>query len=101
MSKYKFPCGCEIDVIDESLKGCDNLPSMFIDYYNIREDCPATWELIQGGHTKGIFQLETNLGRKWSKELLPTKIDEMSALIALMRPGVLKAIVDNKSMALH
>jgi DNA polymerase-3 subunit alpha len=98
MNKYSFPCGCEFDVVDENIKECDGLPSIFIDYYNIREDCPATWELIQSGHTKGIFQLESNLGRKWSKQLLPTNIDEMSALISLIRPGCLRSIVDGKSM---
>lgn len=98
MSKYKFPCGCEFDVVDEEIKGCDGLPAICIDYYNIPLDCPITWELIQSGKTKGIFQIETNLGKKWSKELSPTKIDELSALVSIMRPGVLKAIVDGKSM---
>lgn len=98
--KYKFPCGCEFDVINEEVKSCDGLPSLKIDYYNL-PDCPITWDLIKTGLTKGIFQLETNLGHQWAKKLLPNNISEMSALIALMRPGVLKAMVDGKSMASH
>lgn len=100
IDKYKFPCGCEFEVVDSNIKDCDGLPSIFIDYYNL-PDCPATWQLIQSGHTKGIFQLETNLGRKWAKELSPSNIDEISALVALMRPGVLKAMIDGKSMTQH
>ena len=65
MSKYKFPCGCEFDILEGDIKDCDGLPPLSIDYYNIPDNCPATWDLIQSGHTKGIFQLETNLGRKW------------------------------------
>ena len=84
MTKYKFPCGCEFDVVDDSPKECDGLPAIVIDYYNIPLDCPTTWELIQSGKTKGIFQVETNLGKKWSKELLPHSIKEMSALISLI-----------------
>ncbi len=101
MAKYKFPCGCEINIIDEQIKECDGLPSMEIDYYNLRNDCPATWALIQTGRTKGIFQLESNLGRKWAKQLAPSNLEEMSALVSLMRPGCLRAIVDGKSMTQH
>ena len=60
-----------------------------------------TWDLFKEGRTKGIFQLESNLGRAWSKRLQPTNIEELSALIALIRPGSLKAISDGKSMTQH
>ena len=60
-----------------------------------------TWNLFKEGRTKGIFQLESNLGRAWSKRLQPTNIEELSALIALIRPGSLKAIADGKSMTQH
>ena len=60
-----------------------------------------TWNLFKEGRTKGIFQLESNLGRAWSKRLQPTNIEELSALIALIRPGSLKAISDGKSMTQH
>jgi DNA polymerase-3 subunit alpha len=48
-----------------------------------------------------VFQLETNLGRKWAKELAPSDLTEMAALVSLMRPGCLRAIVDGKSMTQH
>lgn len=57
-----------------------------------------TWRLFADGKTKGIFQLESNLGRSWSKKLAPENIEELAALIALIRPGCLKAVVDGKSM---
>jgi len=101
MNTYKFDCGCELEITNCDIKPCDGLPGIKIDYENIPLDCPATWDLIQSGHTKGIFQLETNLGRSWSKKSLPTDLTELSALISIMRPGVLKAMVDGKSMASH
>ena len=57
-----------------------------------------TWDLFKEGKTKGIFQLESNLGRSWSKKLQPKNIEELAALIAIIRPGCLKAIIDGKSM---
>jgi DNA polymerase-3 subunit alpha len=92
--QYKFDCGCTFDIVEEKVKDCDGLPGIHIDFYNIREDCPITWDLLKSGKTKGVFQLETNLGKKWSKQALPNNIAELSALIALMRPGVLKAMVN-------
>lgn len=60
-----------------------------------------TWQLFAEGKTKGVFQLESNLGRSWAKKLAPTNIEELSALIAIIRPGTLKAYVDGKSMTQH
>lgn len=58
-----------------------------------------SWSLYREGLTKGVFQLESNLGRTWSKRLAPNNLEELAALIALIRPGCLKAIIDGKSMA--
>ena len=46
-----------------------------------------TWTLLQEGRTKGVFQLESNLGKSWSKKVHPCSIEELSALIAIIRPG--------------
>jgi len=56
------------------------------------------WALYKDGLTKGIFQLESNLGRSWSKKLAPENIEELAALISLIRPGCLKAVSEGKSM---
>ena len=54
-------------------------------------DDPAVWDLICEGNTKGVFQLESNLGKHWAKEIKPRNIKELSALISLIRPGTLLA----------
>lgn len=64
-------------------------------------DDKLTWQLFAEGKTKGVFQLESNLGKSWAKKLAPTNIEELSALIAIIRPGTLKAYVDGKSMTQH
>jgi DNA polymerase III alpha subunit len=72
------------------------LNNFIIDY-----NCDKTWKLFAEGKTKGIFQLESNLGKSWSKKLAPINLEELSALIAIIRPGTLKAFVDGKSMTQH
>lgn len=68
---------------------------------NIDYSCEKTWRLFAEGKTKGIFQLESNLGKAWSKKVAPTNIEELSALIAIIRPGTLKSFIDGKSMTQH
>ena len=60
--------------------------------FNINDfDDPAVWDLICDGITKGVFQLESSLGKHWAKEVKPRNIKELAALISLIRPGCLKA----------
>lgn len=101
MLTYDFDCGCKFPIVDPTIKACDGLPSIEIDYYNLNHKCQTSWNLFIDGKTKGIFQLEKSLGKKWSKEMSPVCLDEVAALVSLMRPGCLKAIVDGKNMTQH
>jgi DNA polymerase-3 subunit alpha len=56
-----------------------------------------TWDLICDGHTKGVFQLETHLGKHWCKEAQPRDLEELADVISIIRPGTLKAIEEGKS----
>jgi DNA polymerase-3 subunit alpha len=66
--------------------------------FKFDENDGSFWHLYKDGLTKGIFQLESNLGRTWCKKLCPESIEELAALIALIRPGPLKGKIDGKSM---
>lgn len=82
-----FPCSCSIDT--------NNLNIETIDY-----KCPATWDLICSGKTKGIFQVDTSLGMHWCKEVQPHNIDELGDIGAAMRPGVLKCVSSDTNIRL-
>lgn len=98
---YNFPCGCKFKQESERVKEYDGLPPISMDYYNIRQDCPKTLQLLASGHTRGVFQLESNLGRSYSKKLEPDNINQIADLIAILRPGSMQAMLDNKSMTVH
>ena len=55
------------------------------------------WDMIGDGLVKGCFQIEGHLGKTWAQRLKPTNINELAALISLIRPGCLKAKIDGKS----
>lgn len=99
---YDFDCGCKFPVTNSDLKTIDGLPSIKIDYENLNYRCPSTWSLFGEGKTKGIFQLETNLGQSWAKKVQPICVEEIAALISIMRPGCLKGLMeDGKSVSQH
>ena len=72
-----------------------------IDITQIPEDDPKVWEMIGEGRVKGLFQIESYLGKTWSKNVKPQNITELAALVSVIRPGCLKVIVDGKSMTQH
>lgn len=93
MANYKFDCGCEVPQLGNTIKAYDGLPPLEIPYEDIEIKlnykiwCPETWNLLSKGYTRGIWQLESYLGRSWSKKLQPSSMEEICALIALIRPG--------------
>jgi len=50
-----------------------------------------TWKLYQAGQTVGVFQCESVLVQHWLKKIRPTNLWELSAAIALVRPGALQS----------
>jgi DNA polymerase-3 subunit alpha len=72
-----------------------------LDFENIDLGCAKTWGLIGDGNTKGVFQLESRLGQSMAKKLKPENIEQLSALISIMRPGCLEAVRDGKTVSNH
>jgi len=96
---FAFDCGCKFPII-KTEKGEQQIifsPTT----ENINLDCKQTWDLISSGNTKGCFQLESRLGQMMAKKLKPENIEQLSALIAIIRPGCLEAIRDGKTVTNH
>lgn len=88
---YRFPCGCEWPILEDA-KEEGLLPLLDIDVELAPQDCPAVFALLATGQTKGVFQLESPLGRQWTKRLRPENVEHMGALSAILRPGCLNNI---------
>jgi DNA polymerase-3 subunit alpha len=72
-----------------------------IDITTVPENDTDVWKMIGEGRVKGCFQIESHLGKTWCQKLKPENMTELAALISIIRPGTLKAIVDGKSMTQH
>src|SRR3990172_12471031 len=87
MNDIKNQCTCETTKI----KSLDSIPL----------GCPKAYAVIELGLTKGIFQLDSYLGKKWGKLIKPKNIGDLSDLISLTRPGALESGMLNKYHAIR
>jgi DNA polymerase-3 subunit alpha len=58
-----------------------------IDLDRIPLDDTRTFELLSSGETTGVFQLESAGMRRYIRELRPTSVHDLAAMVALFRPG--------------
>ena len=58
-----------------------------IDLDQLRLDDAKTFELLASGETTGIFQLESAGMRRYIRDLRPTSVYDLAAMVALYRPG--------------
>ena len=65
-----------------------------VDLDNIPLDDAKTYELLGRGETMGVFQLGSSGMTKWLMELRPKVITDLSAMVALYRPGPMGSIPD-------
>ena len=58
-----------------------------IDIDRIPLDDTRTFELLSSGETTGVFQLESAGMRRYVRELRPSSVHDLAAMVALFRPG--------------
>ncbi|HEY9840206.1 MAG TPA: DNA polymerase III subunit alpha, partial [Candidatus Obscuribacterales bacterium] len=65
-----------------------------IDMSKIPVDDQNSYDLLSSGYTTGVFQLESDGMRKLVRRLMPGSIEDITALVALYRPGPLGSGMD-------
>ena len=65
-----------------------------IDLDNIPYDDQKTYKLLQDALTTSVFQLESDGMKRYLKELYPTTFEDITAMVALYRPGPMQFIPD-------
>lgn len=63
-----------------------------VDIENVPIDDQKTFEMLARGDTEGTFQLNGSGMTRWLKELRPTTIHDINAMVALYRPGPMETI---------
>ncbi|MFH0772857.1 MAG: DNA polymerase III subunit alpha [bacterium] len=81
-----------LTILDKAIQLAMRKTGKKIDIHEVRIDDKKTYDLISAGNTIGVFQLESAGMRRLAKDLKPNKMSDITAMVALYRPGPMDLI---------
>lgn len=81
-----------LSILDMAIRLAHAKTGQKIDIHDVRIDDKKTYDLISEGHTIGVFQLESAGMRRLAKDLKPSRMSDITAMVALYRPGPMDLI---------
>ena len=90
--KFDFLGLSNLTILMNSRRFIQQTRGIDIDLDRLPEDDTKTYDLLALGETTGVFQLESGAMRNYIRELKPTCIEDLMAMVALYRPGPMDSI---------
>jgi DNA polymerase-3 subunit alpha len=97
--KFDFLGLTALTVIDRAVQSIRGRLEPGFQVEDIPLDDRATFDLMCAGGTAGVFQLETRGITELVKRVKPDKVEDITAVIALFRPGPLGSKMDDEFVA--
>jgi DNA polymerase-3 subunit alpha len=85
-----------LTVITDALDHIEATTGERIEIEDLPLDDPATFRMLAEGETDGVFQLDSAGMKALVRNLKPDRFDDIVALLALYRPGPMKADLHNE-----
>ena len=92
--KFDFLGLSNLTVIKNATRIIKKVYKKEIDINKIPIDDKKTFELLSGGDTTGVFQLESAGMKRYLRDLKPDKFEDIIAMVSLYRPGPMQWIED-------
>ncbi len=92
LTKFDFLGIKNLTILADAVRRVQETRGIAIDIEAIPLDDPATFALLARGDTEGTFQLNGSGMTRWLKELKPSTIHDINAMVALYRPGPMQFI---------
>jgi DNA polymerase-3 subunit alpha len=92
--KFDFLGLKNLSIIADTLELIEKRHGIAVDLDTIDLNDQKTYEMLQRGDTEDLFQLNGDGMTRFLKELKPTNIHDINAMVALYRPGPLQFIPD-------
>ena len=89
--KFDFLGLKTLDVIDNAIKLVKHRYDKDIDWHKIDENDPKVYDVIRGGDTVGMFQIESSGMQDLNRRLKPDSFEDLIAVLALYRPGPMES----------
>jgi len=90
--KFDFLGIKNLAILADAVRRVRQTHGTVVDIENIPIDDSKTFEMLARGETEGTFQLNGSGMTRWLKELRPTTIHDINAMVALYRPGPMETI---------
>lgn len=90
--KFDFLGIKNLAILADAVKRVKKIHNVDIDIENIPVDDKKTFEMLARGETMGLFQLNGSGMTAFLKQLKPTTIHDINAMVALYRPGPMEMI---------
>lgn len=90
--KFDFLGIKNLAILADAIARVRELHGIDIDIENIPLDDEKTFAMLSRGETEGTFQLNGSGMTRYLKELRPTTIHDINAMVALYRPGPMETI---------
>ncbi len=90
--KFDFLGIKNLSILADAVETVRNTRGIVIDIENIPIDDAKTFAMLARGETEGTFQLNGSGMTRYLKELQPTTIHDINAMVALYRPGPMETI---------
>jgi DNA polymerase-3 subunit alpha len=83
-----------LTIIQNAINIIEKTQGIKIDIDKIPLDDEKAYKLLQDARTTGVFQLESSGMKRYLKQLKPTNLEDVIAMVALYRPGPMDWIPD-------
>jgi DNA polymerase III subunit alpha len=80
-----------LTVISDTVENVKDNRGIDLDMLKLSLDDAKAYEILRAGKTLGIFQLDSSMMRDLTKLMGPTRFEDISAVLALGRPGPMEA----------
>lgn len=90
--KFDFLGLRNLSFIAETVKRVKKIRGIDVDMTSIPLDDTKVFEMLSRGETMGVFQMAGSGMTKYIKDLQPSKIEDLMAMVALYRPGPMEVI---------
>ncbi|MDD5165116.1 MAG: DNA polymerase III subunit alpha [Candidatus Pacebacteria bacterium] len=92
--KFDFLGLKNLTIIADAIDRIKSIEGVTVDYDTIPVDDTKTFEMLARGETADLFQLNGDGMTRFLKDLKPTTIHDINAMVALYRPGPIGFIPD-------
>lgn len=90
--KFDFLGIKNLAILADAVRRVKDIHNVTVDIENIPLDDPKTFAVLSSGQTMGLFQLNGTGMTAFLKQLKPSTIHDINAMVALYRPGPMEMI---------